>query len=107
MRAAAKLLAESKKPVDLLKLCRIAPLPEECIRLARKYETIYFVEEGVRNGGIGEHFLGALAQVRYRGRMTIHAVDDPFVPQMSVQSAIRRCGFDAKAIAKAVAELYF
>lgn len=39
--------------------------------------------------------------------MTIHAVDDPFVPQMSVQSAIRRCGFDAKAIAKAVAELYF
>ena len=107
VRAAAKLLAESKKPVDLLKLCRIAPLPEECIRLARKYETIYFVEEGVRNGGIGEHFLGALAQVRYRGRMTIHAVDDPFVPQMSVQSAIRRCGFDAKAIAKAVAELYF
>ena len=107
VRAAAKLLAESKKPVDLLKLCRIAPLPEECIRLARKYETIYFVEEGVRNGGIGEHFLGALAQVRYRGRMTIHAVDNPFVPQMSVQSAIRRCGFDAKAIAKAVAELYF
>ena len=71
---AAQSLAERGKPVDLLKLHRIAPLPEACIALAKRYRTILFVEEGIRSGGIGEHFLSRLSDAGYIGRMTIQAV---------------------------------
>ena len=91
---AAQSLAERGKTVDLLKLHQIAPLPEACIALAKRYRTILFVEEGIRSGGIGEHFLSRLSDAGYIGRMTIQAVENPFLPQMSVASALHRCGLD-------------
>lgn len=104
---AAQSLAERGKPVDLLKLHRIAPLPEACIALAKRYRTILFVEEGIRSGGIGEHFLSRLSDAGYIGRMTIQAVENPFLPQMSVASALHRCGLDSDTLEEQIAVLYF
>jgi len=104
---AAQSLAERGKPVDLLKLHRIAPLPEACIALAKRYRTILFVEEGIRSGGIGEHFLSRLSDAGYIGRMTIQAVENPFLPQMSVASALHRCGLDSDTLEEQIAALYF
>lgn len=104
---AAQSLAERGKPVDLLKLHQIAPLPEACIALAKRYRTILFVEEGIRSGGIGEHFLSRLSDAGYIGRMTIQAVENPFLPQMSVASALHRCGLDSDTLEEQIAVLYF
>ena len=104
---AMELLASEGKKADLLKLHRISPIPDACVQLAKKYRAIYFVEEGVRQGGIGEHFLDALSRVRYRGRMTIGAVENPFIPAMPADSAFRRCGLDAQTVARAISVLYF
>ncbi len=104
---AAQSLAERGKPVDLLKLHQIAPLPEACIALAKRYRTILFVEEGIRSGGIGEHFLSRLSDAGYIGRMTIQAVENPFLPQMSVASALHRCGLDSDTLEEQIAALYF
>ncbi len=104
---AAQSLAERGKTVDLLKLHRIAPLPEACIALAKRYRTILFVEEGIRSGGIGEHFLSRLSDAGYIGRMTIQAVENPFLPQMSVASALHRCGLDSDTLEEQIAALYF
>lgn len=104
---AAQSLAERGKPVDLLKLHRIAPLPEACIALAKRYRTILFVEEGIRSGGIGEHFLSRLSDAGYIGRMTIQAVENPFLPQMSAASALHRCGLDSDTLEEQIAALYF
>ncbi len=104
---AAQSLAERGKTVDLLKLHRIAPLPEACIALAKRYRTILFVEEGIRSGGIGEHFLSRLSDAGYIGRMTIQAVENPFLPQMSVASALHRCGLDSDTLEEQIAVLYF
>lgn len=104
---AAQSLAERGKPVDLLKLHRIAPLPEACIALAKRYRTILFVEEGIRSGGIGEHFLSRLSDAGYIGRMTIQAVENPFLPQMSAASALHRCGLDSGTLEEQIAALYF
>jgi len=104
---AVKLLEAQHKKADLLKLCKIHPLPEECVQIARKYRTILFVEEGVRSGGIGEHFLAALSAARYRGRMSIRAIENPCIRQMAVPAALKSCGLDAQSIAQTVAELYF
>lgn len=104
---AAQSLAERGKTVDLLKLHRISPLPEACIALAKRYRTILFVEEGIRSGGIGEHFLSRLSDAGYIGRMTIQAVENPFLPQMSVASALHRCGLDSDTLEEQIAALYF
>ena len=104
---AAQSLAERGKPVDLLKLHQIAPLPEACIALAKRYRTILFVEEGIRSGGIGEHFLSRLSDAGYIGRMTIQAVENPFLPQMSAASALHRCGLDSDTLEEQIAALYF
>ncbi len=104
---AAQSLAERGKTVDLLKLHRIAPLPEACIALAKRYRTILFVEEGIRSGGIGEHVLSRLSDAGYIGRMTIQAVENPFLPQMSVASALHRCGLDSDTLEEQIAALYF
>lgn len=107
VHAAAQLLSDEGKAVDILRLNRIWPIPGHALEIARKYATILFVEEGVRAGGIGERFLSALADRNYRGRMRIAAVDQPFIPQMTVQAALVRCGLDAQSIAQKIKSLYF
>ncbi len=104
---AAQTLRAQGKPVDVLKLHQIAPIPEEAVSLAKKYPTILFVEEGVQTGGAGEHFLAALAKERYRGRMWIHGIEDPFLPQMTVEAAFKKCGLDAQSLVNLVNERDF
>ena len=41
---------------DVLRLIKIFPFPEEALRIAREYETVEFVEEGITEGGIAQSF---------------------------------------------------
>lgn len=104
---AMDLLAEKGKSVDLLVLNKISPIPQECIQIARKYPKILFTEEGVLQGGIGEHFLCMLSEVSYYGKMQIQAVKQPFLPQMTLAEAQELCGLDAASIVEQVTELFF
>lgn len=106
-QAAVKLLQEQGKKADLLKLNRIWPIPPECIGLAKRYRSILFVEEGVERGGIGEHFLAALAEKQYRGSMTIHGIQHPFVPQMEYERALEYCRLDAQSLVNQIIARYF
>lgn len=101
------LLASVNKTADLLLLDRITPIPQECVLLAKKYRSILFVEEGVRTGGIGEHFIEALTNAEYRGKVKLLAIDQPFVPQMPTEQAIEFCGLDAQSIAQIAEDLFF
>lgn len=102
---AADLLVEQGECPDLLKLHRIFPIPDACISIAKRYREVVFVEEGIRSGGIGEHFLAELAARNYRGRMHMIAIDAPFIAQMSARQALVQCGLDAQSLAKTIAEL--
>ena len=84
---------------------KISPLPAECIALAKKYRNIFFLEEGVKRGGIGEYFLSGLAQLRYRGNFEICGIEQPFIPPMTITAALKRCGLDAQSIADRILEL--
>jgi len=104
---AVESLAQEGKPVDLLVLNQICPIPQECIQLARKYPKILFIEEGILQGGIGEHFLCMLSEAPYYGRMQVQGVKQPFLPQMTLAEAQKLCGLDAASIVKRVIELFF
>lgn len=103
---AVEAMQESGKIADILKLHKIAPIPQECLAIARQYSSILFVEEGVRSGGIGEHFCAALSQENFIGRMHIVAVDNPFLPQMDYHSGLAYCGLDAANIIKEARKFY-
>lgn len=104
--AAAQILLEKGKKVDLLKLNRIWPIPREAIILAKKYRRILFVEEGIERGGIGEHFLAALSAYRYHGNMVIQGIKNPFVPQMEINRALQYCKLDAQSLASYILARY-
>lgn len=88
---------------DILKLNRIFPFSDELKRLVLSYRTVHFFEEGIRSGGIAEHFLAELTEMGFTGEYHIHAIDG-FVPAADVNSALRSYGLDRTAMLKALTE---
>ena len=103
LRARKTLIGEGY-PVDILKLTRLAPFPEEILGICKQYQKILFYEEGIRGGGIGEQLFARLAQAGFVGTMQLYAIDN-FVPQAKVSEALERLELDAKAMARAIKAL--
>lgn len=101
---AAELLAQRGKPVSVLKLLKIIPLPEEAIRIAAGYQKIYFVEEGLKEGGIGQTMLTALYERGFRGAFQLRGIRKEFIKQGTVASTYQRYGLDTAAIVKLAEE---
>lgn len=95
--------AESLEQVSVMKLIKIAPLPEQAVETARSYEEIYFFEEGMKNGGVGQRLMALLYESGYRGRFVLKAIDDEFVTQGTIPNTLKRYGLDAGSM-KALVE---
>ena len=102
VRCAAQQLEKHNVAVSLLKLTRIAPLSEDSIALAERFDRIFFFEEGSRAGGVAERFGALLLEAGYRGEYSAVAIDD-FVPVCKVESGLRAAGLDAESIVHRVA----
>lgn len=98
---ARKALAGEGYPVDLLKLTKLAPFPQEILALCSQYQNILFYEEGMRNGGIGEQLFALLGEKGFAGNLQLHAIED-FVPQAKVSEALALLRLDAKAMVQDV-----
>lgn len=103
---AAQRLDGERKPVALLKLGLVKPLPEEAVRFATRYPRIVFFEEGIRRGGIGEYLLAQLEAAGWQGAYEIIPVDDMFVTHAPVNVSLARLGLDADGMVRAM-EGYF
>jgi len=90
--------ADVPSGVSLLKLTRVWPPEQAALDIAAGYKHIIFIEEGIRSGGIGEHFLSRLVTGGYKGGFTIRAIEDRFVPPGSVRQQMKLLGLDAEAI---------
>ena len=88
-------------PVSVLKLTRIMPVEEECAIIASGYDKVFFFEEGIRNGGIGELFGSMLIGRRYAGHYENTAIEG-FVPPCSPNIGLQRAGLDAESIVNRV-----
>lgn len=98
--AGEQLMKEGKTP-GLMKLLRIFPLHPETVEIAMGYRQVWFIEEGIRTGGIGEQFAAALLQRGFTGCCTIRAVEK-FVEHATVHQQLCDCGLDADAIVSLV-----
>ncbi|MBQ7543118.1 MAG: 1-deoxy-D-xylulose-5-phosphate synthase [Clostridia bacterium] len=96
--AAYAMQAAAGLPVRVLKLGRIKPIDPQAVDAVLGCEKIFFFEEGVRSGGIGESFALMLLERGFKGTYSLTAAPDCFVPQASVSAQLRRYGLDTQSI---------
>lgn len=87
---------------DVIKLNKIYPLSRELIDCLATYEEIHFFEEGIKKGGIGELCAAELLEYGFKGKFTLHAVDNKFVPTAQTASALKNYGLDTEAMVSAL-----
>ena len=97
--AAAKTLQ-----ADVLKLVCIRPIAEAALQAAKEYDAIYFLEEGIKQGGIGMQFLDQMYESGYQGKIRVQAVDNQLAPQGTLESLYRRYGLDRESICSLVTQ---
>ena len=99
---AVKKLGEDGISACVLKLNRIRPIDPEAIELAMKAKHIFFFEEGVRTGSVGEKLAATLLEKGYKGSFSLTAVEDCFVKQSTVPQLMKQYGLDADSIAEKI-----
>ncbi len=91
---AMQILKEQDKHITIIKLERIRPIPEDAVKDASAFERIYFFEEGIEQGGIGETFYMKLRDYGFKGSFELSGIKDKFVPQSTVDEALEDLALD-------------
>lgn len=96
----AKELADKLK-VGIIKLIRICPINYEKIEeLTKNAEGIFFLEEGILSGGVGEKISARIKNKNIK----IKAIDS-FVPHGDLDSLYKHLGFDIDTLTREINEL--
>lgn len=90
--------------VLLISLNRIKPLPENAVDIMFTMKKVFFFEEGIRSGGIGEKTGFRLLERGYKGAFSLTAVNDRFVSQATVGELLHEYGLDAEGIVIKISE---
>lgn len=93
---------ENIENTDSLVLNKIFPVETTIIDIAVQYEKIYFFEEGIKCGGIGEKISTLLFVAGYKGNFDITAVDNEFVKTADMETQLKKYGFDRASIIQKV-----
>ncbi len=88
----------AKEGIDLLRLVQLSPIPERVMELISGYDEVYFVEEGVKAGGVGEHIAARLLEKDHKGTFRLRAVENGYVPQGSAEAQMALCGMSSEQI---------
>ncbi len=90
--------------VDIISLNKIKPIPQEIFDIAVKYEDVYFYEESVYSGSIGQSFADTLFERKFNGNYEHIAISDMFVPHASVNKLLKMFKLDKESIIKKFSE---
>lgn len=101
---ARDMLINDDKDFSVLRLNRIKPIDLQAVKSVFLAEKIYFFEEGIKNGGIGETFGELLAENSYKGNYILTAIDDQFVPHAPVSKLYEEYELDAEGMYKICSE---
>ena len=82
---------------DVVKINRLDDLSFEYFKCLKRYDKIFFYEEGIKNGGVGERTGCGLAQWGYNGEFRLKAING-FVAQADVPAATKKYGLDAESM---------
>ena len=85
-----------------IKLNRIKPINPSVINTLKGVKEVYFFEEGIRSGGVGECFGSLIAESGLNIKFKHICVNDEFIRQASVESQMKAYKLDKDSIIKTV-----
>ena len=88
----------------LISLNQIKPIPEDIINMLKEKKHIYFFEEGMKGGGVGEKLGFMLLECGFKGCYSLTAVNDKFAPQASIYDLICMNKLDTESIINKITE---
>lgn len=91
-------LKSQGKNVRVVKLNRIKPLDASIVEILKNDKHIFFFEEGIQNGGVGEKLALRLLEAGYKGEYKLTAVDYCFVEHGSVEATIKNNHLDTQSM---------
>lgn len=86
----------------VLKLNQITPLDLAAVQSVLQAKSVFFFEEGITSGGIGETFGVKLLQNGYKGTYSLTAVPDEFVIHASVSAQLKRYKLDCDGMIEVI-----
>ena len=81
-----------------IKLNRIKPINPNVLDLLKNVKTVYFFEEGIKSGGVGECFGSMLAESDVTAKFRHICIEDEFIKQASVESQLKKYRLDKESI---------
>lgn len=81
-----------------IKLNRIKPINPNVLDLLKNVKTVYFLEEGIKSGGVGECFGSMLAESDVTAKFRHICIEDEFIKQASVDSQLKKYRLDKESI---------
>ncbi|MDD2955231.1 MAG: 1-deoxy-D-xylulose-5-phosphate synthase [Oscillospiraceae bacterium] len=97
--AAAQKLEETGVSVQVCRLKQVLPFPQKALETALGKREVWFAEEGIKTGGIGQLMGSGLLENGFEGRFFLRAVEG-FVPQSTEAEAMMAVGLDEGSLAK-------
>ncbi len=88
--------------IKIIKLNKIKPISTEVIDAMSECENIFFFEESMKGGSIGEKIGAMLLENNYKGKYFHNAINDEFVPHAPVDSLMRKYKLDFKSISEII-----
>lgn len=95
-------LDKSGKKVSVIKLNVVKPLDVQTVKISLNFKSVFFFEEGIQKGGIGETFGYELMKNNFEGKYKITAIDEKFVSHASVKSSLHSLLLDCDGMVKTV-----
>jgi len=94
---AISMLKEKGIPVRIVKLNRIKPIDLDAVDAVLKAKMIFFFEEGIQQGGVGEHFDYLLTQSGFSNKFYLRGITD-FVPHATMMQSLEALELDDKGM---------
>ena len=99
---ASQMLAEQGVNAKIIKIHKIKPLAKEIAEEVSKCKNVFFFEEGMRAGGVGEVLASHLLEKGYAGKYSITAVDNEFVSHATVERLMEKYGLSTQKMCEKI-----
>ncbi len=99
---AYKKLTQDGINVKLIKLNVIVPAPVEAVEPLRNVKKVFFFEEGVQSGGVGESFASVLLENKLSPEFYLTAFPDCFVKQGKTDSILKQYKLDCDGMIQTI-----
>ncbi|MCR5207104.1 MAG: 1-deoxy-D-xylulose-5-phosphate synthase, partial [Eubacterium sp.] len=86
----------------IIKLNKIKPLNPSVYEHIQNAETVFFFEEGIKSGGVGEVFAAGLEEYGIKAAFRHICVNDEFVKHASVDAQIKKYRLDKASVIEEV-----